>query len=141
MTYATSPDHLRDRLRAPADACPYSSHARRLQERNGDWALYEREFIDLMCSRRIETAFHESCWTAAACCAAKNSRIIVIAASLPSTSKTMARRGNRTHRVAPAAYLPGLNSVLQADEFDELGVDQESLVHPDGPRLRVRLGR
>ena len=53
----------------------------------GDWPLYERQFLDLMRSRRIEETVCRDILDGGAFCAAKSSPIIATAALWLSTSK------------------------------------------------------
>ena len=57
--------------------------------KNGDWALYERQFIELMRSRHIETTVSRDCWTAVVYCAVRKSPIIVTADWLRNISKNI----------------------------------------------------
>ena len=48
--------------------------------KNGDWPLYERQFLELMKERRIAETVPRDIWMAAACFAARKNPITVIVA-------------------------------------------------------------
>ena len=60
--------------------------------KKGDWELYERQFLDLMRSRKSRQPRLARCWMAVACFAVRSSRTNVTAA----LSRSIFRRHGRT---------------------------------------------
>ena len=82
--------------------------------RNGDWQLYERQFLELIRSGISRAPHRMNCWMGAACYAAKKNRTIVTVASSLSISK--ASGATLISSISPS-LLPHQQSVLQHESF------------------------